>query len=205
MIDSPWFARAFNAGQALRLSPAFGATYAGHFPSAPGVPRGVTCPIFRLNVTILINDNTKSQIKMKRVWKMVARNMVIVKLGMEREQNQNYLVLYTQVAEQKGAICHVPAMISSGHQRYRPLPWVTSGLNMRRKPRIDSDGVKNGSVLRLSAVRTPESPLGGHIRKFQKIRFFIRTILANFYPEIGSALRLANFYPERGYGIYLAI
>jgi len=64
MKSSPWFARAFNAGQALRLSPAFGATYAGHFPPAPGAPRGVTCPFLRLNVTMLINVKKKSQVKM---------------------------------------------------------------------------------------------------------------------------------------------
>ena len=41
--------------------------------------------------------------------------------------------------------------------------------------------------------RTPESPLGGRIQNSQNSQNFIRMILANFYPEIGSALRFGQF------------
>ena len=42
-------------------------------------------------------------------------------------------------------------------------------------------------------IRTPESPLGGRIQNSQNSQNFIRMILANFYPEIGSALRFGQF------------
>jgi hypothetical protein len=41
----PWFAIALRAGHGLRLSPAFGGSYAGHTPPWPGRPSGITPPL----------------------------------------------------------------------------------------------------------------------------------------------------------------
>ena len=57
----PWFAIAFRAGQEQRLSPSCGGMYWGQTPPSPGLPLGVTWPIFRLKVSKLMVVRERSQ------------------------------------------------------------------------------------------------------------------------------------------------